>query len=155
MQELLHERGQMYVELAVIIPVLLVLLVISLNLFWYMHAQIVFDGVVLNQVIAKSVSPSAGINTQDVEREIERAMREHLQSCKRVDVRVYSKSAGKRISGDAQFSLAPHFRTYTVELLYQPYPSNFELAGIQAGIPALVAHKKSITVDPYQSGVIF
>ena len=147
------EKGQMYVELAVILPVAIVIFLIVLNLFWFIEAQIIFTSVALPQLISKSVSPASG--SANMNEEVKSALEKSLKDCKRVEVSVSSQSLGENEKGEAQFSLTPHLHRYTATLIYHPFPGDFSVASVQAGIPEIIAHEKTIVIDPYQSGVMF
>ena len=63
MKILNNKDGQMTVELAVLIPVVVVVALIAINLMEFIDACAAFDVLSSDTVIAQAVSPSQGVDT--------------------------------------------------------------------------------------------
>lgn len=146
------DSGQMAVELAVLVPVIIVVALIGLNVSHYAELVARFDRVAPDAVNLHGVSPSgasselAGVD--EVKTAIEQAMGD--ASCD-VAVRV------EGLSGDdagARIDLAAGTTRFVCELAYRPWPSSVQIAGVGFELPALARHERSLVVDRYRAAVI-
>lgn len=146
------DRAQATVEMAVVLPVLLVLAMISYNLMRFEAAVARFDRVAPDVVIAHGVSPGGD---SGAEGDVAAIVRDKLDSALDgygVSVEVSVQDEGFA-SGDT-FSLAPLTRTFTCELVYEPWPSALSIAGVSLGAPAELRHVRTVVVDPWKPGVV-
>lgn len=153
---LLHvedERGQMAVELAVLMPVIVVVALMVYNLSRFVCLCAVFDRVALDSVVFHGVSPS-GTQTEvvavdAVEREIVRA----LDASDVCSVEVSAERVGVG-GGATTFSLAPGLTRFRCVLSFRPWPSSFVMAGVPYEAPLALRHERSLVVDRYRPGVV-
>ena len=131
-------RAQAVIEMAIAVPVLLVCALIAYNL-------------APDIVIAQAASPSgddASSAADVVAEELERAMGDYP-----VEIEVREED-GEEGAGASVLSLAAAPRTYTCVMRFSPWPRDFSVAGVRAGIPAVLVRERAVTIDPWRSGVI-
>lgn len=144
-------RAQAVIEMAVAVPVLLVCALIAYNLALFSAASARFDRVAPDVVIAQAASPSgdaASSAADAVAEELERAMGGYP-----VEIEVREED-GEEIAGASVLSLVAAPRTYTCVMRFSPWPRDFSVAGVRAGIPAVLVRERAVTIDPWRSGVI-
>lgn len=150
---LFHEtRAQATVEMAVVVPVLVVLALIVYNLMAFVAATARFDRVAPDIVLAQGVSQVGGTSSASaagkVKEQLVRAMEGHA-----VEIEVTCEE-GSRSGEGPLLTLVGPLRTYRCAMRYRPWPSGFSIAGVQMGAPELLAHERSMTVDPWKPGVL-
>ncbi len=140
---LADERGQMTVELLVVLPVVLIVAVVAVNALTFFGDCAAFDRVARNAVRLCAASPAygqdAGRSAEEVRAVIEEALgRGNL-------------SVGVGVSGGAL-----GHATYTATLTYAPTLFGLGLRDEVLGVrlPRL-EHQVSMTVDPYKPGMLF
>lgn len=148
------QRGQMAVEMAVMVPVGIVVALVVYNLCRFSEACALFDRVALDAVVSQGVSPpgeqSALSASGAVRTCIEEALAAH--SCE-VSVAVTGAQAeapGQGIS----FPVSPLLTTYTCTLRYRPWPHTFVLAGVPFRPPVVLTHERRLVVDRFRPGVV-
>lgn len=150
------EEGQMVVEMAVVMPVMIVMAIVVLNLMWFIEASARFDRVAPDAVLAMAVSPEGGVDGSGGNRAVCQAIERAMDGMHGVEVSVESYSAWELAEPDGiGFSFAPHLTRYVCTLTYHPWPSGFSVAGFDASIPVELTHQSVLVVDRYRSGVIF
>lgn len=137
------DAGQMVVETAVLLPVVIVVALICYNVLRFVAACARFDRVALDCVISQGVSPSGSQASTDVSGAVESAIREAMGGSADLVVRV-SETRGS----------LPHLTCFTCELSMAPWPSQLVIAGVTLGAPHLMQHERSLTVDRYRPGVV-
>lgn len=149
-----EERAQATVEMAMIVPVLLVLALIVYNVMIFAGAVARFDRVVPDIVLAHAVSPggegddSVVDASATVQAQIQDAMEGYgLQ----IEV---SSEQGTAATDGGLLSLSGTFRTYTCTMRYEPWPGSLSIAGFSLGVPAVLTHERAVTVDPWRPGVV-
>ena len=141
----LSERAQAMVEMAVVVPVLVVLALIVYNLGVFVAATARFDRVAPDIVLARAVSAGEGEGEPaDIVRS---ALAEAMEG---FDVEI---EEGEGPAG-ALISLVAPLRTYRCVMRYAPWPSHFSIAGVEARVPAFLSHERAVTVDVWHSGVV-
>lgn len=149
-----EERAQATVEMAVVVPVLLVLALIVYNIMLFVAATARFDRIAPDIVAAHAVSPSGESDgsTDDsvgvIESQIEGAMAGYD-----VEIEVTCTEGGAS-SGDDLLTLIGGLRTYRCSLRMRPWPSSLSIAGVDLGAPVALAHHRDVTVDPWRPGVV-
>lgn len=149
-----EERAQATVEMAVVVPVLLVLALIVYNIMLFVAATARFDRIAPDIVAAHAVSPSGESDgsTDDsvgvIESQIEGAMAGYD-----VEIEVTCTEGGTS-SGDDLLTLIGGLRTYRCSLRMRPWPSSLSIAGVDLGAPVALAHHRDVTVDPWRPGVV-
>lgn len=153
-------KGQMTVELAVCIPVILAVLGVLLNVLGYLNVCARFDRVAADAVRSQATSPGYGeegaaLAASRVEEVIAAAFDEGAQDGFTCDFKVTSSPVGwggnqTDNSQGISFSLLQRFERYECQVTYHPWPFNkivflnfFELT-----------HTRSYVVDPFRPGVL-
>ena len=148
------QGGQMVVELAVMIPVCIVVALIVYNLCRFVEACATFDRVALDAVVSQGISPpgeqSALASTGVVRSCIEDALA--MTNCE-VEVGV-SGAEPVSLGRGLTFPVSPLLATYTCTLRYRPWPSSFVIAGVSMGAPFVLTHERTLTVDRFRPGVV-
>ena len=132
-----HESGQMAVELAVIMPVILVVLVIAIDMLVFASECARFDHLVPQRVLEHAVSPPINCYESD-------SRAEHIQYALEDDFDRNGASVETSYE-DAGVALAS-MSVYHCTLRFTPWPLSI------AGAPPLLEHTCSIAVDPYTPG---
>lgn len=149
-----EERAQATVEMAVVVPVLLVIALIVYNIMLFVAATARFDRIAPDIVAAHAVSPSGESDgsTDDsvgvIESQIEGAMAGYD-----VEIEVTCTEGGAS-SGDDLLTLIGGLRTYRCSMRMRPWPSSLSIAGVDLGAPVALAHHRDATVDPWRPGVV-
>lgn len=154
-RSLLHDPGaQATVEMAVVVPVLIVLALIVYNILLFVAAAARFDRVAPDVVIAHAVSPPgpaealSGGATEEVRRQLEMAMEGY-------DVTVDVTCAEDGDSpGESIFSLVGAQRTYRCTMHMATWPGPLSIAGVDLGAPVRLSHEREVTIDPWRPGVV-
>lgn len=142
---LANESGQMAVELAVALPVLLLALVIVLDVMSFMGECARFDHLAAQAVLAQGTSP--GADDYDIG-----------QRAARVQAQIAESFAG----GGSVVSVEAHkkggvafWETYefTCRMEMAPWPfAHGSLEVLGAHVPMALAHERSLAVEPYTPG---
>ena len=147
--KLLHEReGQMFVETALVLPVVLVVALISINLFKFADMCSKFDRVSSDQIIAHGISSNQNTTGGGCE-SLAQNIKTTLQcedSCE-VDVTVEGEKEGIG-------NLISVFPRYQATLKFKPWPHILRLPLVSLESPLYLTHTTSIVVSPYKSGVV-
>lgn len=148
------ERGQMSVEAAIMIPVLMVAAFVIANLMSFIEACGSFDRIAADAVVSQGVSP-AGIQTSDVACEqVKSCIEDALGRDATCSVEVSAADIGHSWSEGAGFSLFPGLTRYTCTLSYRPWPGSFTIAGMTFSPPSVLEHSQTLVVDRYRAGVV-
>lgn len=150
---LMGERGQMAVELAVLMPVVVVVCLVVYNLGRFTALCAAFDRISLDAVLSQGVAP-AGSQTQMVAvDEVQSCIIESLGEKTTCDVEVSAdRMGGSGTSGS--LSVLPRLTKFTCTLTYRPWSSSFVLAGVVYDAPLALHHSRSLVVDRYSPGVV-
>lgn len=153
-------RGQMTVELAVCIPVILAIIGVSLNVLGYLNVCARFDRVAADAVRSQATSPGYGeegtaLAASRVEAVIESAFASGTGSgfdCS-FEVTAGATGLGGNLPASSEgvgFSMLSRLERYECSVTYRPWPFSkivflqfFELT-----------HTRSYTVDPFRPGVV-
>ncbi|NPD32060.1 hypothetical protein HLV35_02095 [Eggerthellaceae bacterium zg-997] len=135
-----HERGQMTVELAVTLPVAIVLAVIAFNALSYMGSCALFDRAFHQEVRVQAISPARGDASDGTAQAVRDRLRSspQLEGCE-VDVEASRDQAG--------------LMAFEGRLGYRPTLFGLGLADEVFGVrlPRL-EHRCAFTVDAYRPG---
>ncbi len=143
------ESGQMSVELAVSLPIALVVLLISVNLMMFLAQCARFDNIAAQSVIGCATAMPAG--TGSLPAEIEREIEARMGSNTRLSHSVREVSSGEDVGflGTA--------RTYECEMRFSPWPSpgrSISIAGTSSGSITVLKRIRRIAIDPYRPGSV-
>lgn len=158
-QMLLESRGQMAVELAVLMPVVLATALVCVNLLHFAELCARFDRVSLDDVLTQGVSPPGEAGDLGRVEAVRSALADAMgdAACE-VSVREEPAGAGEGSSGGGPsgiaLSLAAGSVRYVCELAYRPWPTSFGMAGAGFELPVLLRHERCLVVDPYRAGVV-
>lgn len=147
-----ESSGQMAVELAVLIPVIVACALVVVNVMRYAELCARFDRVAPDAVLAHGVSPSgttsslAGVD--EVRSAIERGMSPMV--CE-VEVSVEDLMEG---ASGALLDLSAGTTRFTCTLVFRPWPSSVSIAGVGYQVPASIRHERKIVVDRYRAAII-
>lgn len=151
LRPLREQDGQMAVELAVLVPVVIVVALTVVNLMHFGELCSRFDRVAPDAVLAHGASPAGPPEGPQVVAAVRGAIESGMGDGPfEVEVRLEEGSTG---SGGL-IDLAAGSVRYVCILSYRPWPSSVEVAGVGYSAPAWVRHERSVTVDRYRAGVI-
>lgn len=145
--------GQMVVELAVMVPVVLVVALVVLNLMGFLEACAAFDQVALDVVIAHGVAPAGEQSQVASVEEVRAALEEGLGREGTCEVEVSAEGVSEG-GGSATFAISPLLTRYTCTLYYHPWPRLLRMPGITLEAPVSLRHERQLVVDRYRPGVV-
>ena len=148
------ESGQMAVELAVLLPVVIAVALVAFNMVRFLQACAAFDRIAPDCVIAHGVSPAGEQSVGSACEEVRAAIEEGL-SMPGCEVGVSAEDLVSVPRGQGvSFPVSPLLTTFVCTLSYRPWPGSLSIAGVDLGAPALLRHERSITVDRFRPGVV-
>lgn len=133
------ESGQMAVELAVVLPVILFVLIVAVDCMVFVGECARFDHLASQTALALAASPGKDGYGAEERVEAVRARVAEAFEGQGAQVTVKSRDAGILLSGAV---------VYEFELAMAPWP--FDGAG--AGAPAMLRHRHCLAFDPYTPG---
>ena len=139
------ESGQAIAELAVVIPVVLVVALTVINLGFYLYACAAFDRIAPDMALAYGSAPAGEQDAASATRQIQEAIEDAL-NLPQVEVQVSAEPLDWAQSGLAA-SLAPGRIRFVCTLSYRPIPSAFSIAGSAFVAPWVLEHRCSAVVD--------
>ncbi|MEC4176741.1 hypothetical protein VIN30_09815 [Adlercreutzia sp. R7] len=137
------EAGQATVELAVAVPVIIIVAVIAVNALTFFGTCASFDRVARQTICALGAAPNAGEDAAAVAEAVEAALADAMAGTSAtVDVRVEGGDLG--------------LMRYTARLEYAPTLFGLGLRSQVLGVslPPLV-HEVELVVDAYKPGILF
>lgn len=146
-------RGQMAVELVVLIPVVLIVAAIAANALGYLSECARFDRVAAEAVRVYGVSPGYGeYGASTCNAHVRDAIAKAFEDSQAVTVHVTSRDIGELTGSEVGgqglvYSLIPSFREYTCTMEYAPPFFSHGVFGMT--FPAL-SHAYVLVVDPYE-----
>lgn len=149
----INESGQMAVELAVLMPVCIVVALVVFNLCRFLGLCAVFDRASLDAINACGVAGEGEQSVQACEEEIRSRLVSAMgnEDVCSIDVRAEGVTGGETT---AVFVISPLLTRYTCELKYRPWPSSISIAGVSGGVPWALRHERSLVVDRFRPGVV-
>ena len=142
------QKGQMFVETALVLPVVLVVALIAINLCKFADICSKFDRITADQIIAHGISsshPTDGETLENLTQKIKAALKCD-DSC---DIVVSSEGESEGIG-----NMVSVFPKYQVTLKYKPWPHTLRLPLVSLESPLYLTHTTSIVISPYKSGVV-
>lgn len=147
-------RGQIAVELAVMVPVAIVVGLVVLNLCRFAEACATFDRLAPDAVISHGVAPSGEQSSLASAGSVKACIEQGLASS-RCEVSVSVSGAEPvRLGRGLTFPVSPLLTTYTCTLRYRPWPGSFVMAGVAFRPPVVLSHTKTLVVDRFRPGVV-
>lgn len=148
-----RRRGQMVVEMAVMVPVAIVVALVAFNLLCFVDACAAFDQAALDAIVSRGVSPS-GQQTQSVAvGEVRAALEDALGREGTCEVEVRAEQA-RDDGSSSSFLISPLLTRYVCTLTYRPWPRFVSLPGITLEAPVALRHERELVVDRYRPGVV-
>ncbi len=149
----LGRRGQMTVELAVVVPVVIVVALIVLNLMWFVDACAAFDQAALDAVVAHGVSPAGEQTGSAAVAQVKAALEQAMgrEGTCEVEVSAQAVSGGGEA---APLVVSPLLTRYTCTLVYRPWPRLLRMPGVTYEAPLALRHERELVVDRYRPGVV-
>ena len=145
--------GQMAVELAVLMPVVIVVALTVYNLARFVSLCATFDRVSADAVTVAGVAPKGTQNTVHAVEEVRRSIEHAMGSASACEGEVRAEPVGAN-GGGGVLSLAPGLTRFTCTLATRPWPSAFVMAGVRYEAPLVLRHERTLVVDRYKSGVV-
>lgn len=150
MDSLAKETGQMTVELAFLIPVVIVVALIIVNLGFYTSACAQFDRAAADLTLSHGAAPSDEQSSTQVQAEIQSSLKQVMGEHIDVDVELQHIDATKT---SALFTLNPTRIQVTCTMHFHPVPSDFSIAGVSLNAPFDLAHEKVLVIDLGPAGL--
>ncbi|MCI6844488.1 MAG: hypothetical protein MR874_06995 [Coriobacteriaceae bacterium] len=147
------QSGQMTVELAVLVPVVIVVALIVVNLMEFVDACAAFDRLSLDGVIAEGVSPAGEQSVTASVAAVEDGLRAALGREGTCDVEVRAEHVSAE-EGGRLLSVSPLLTRYTCTLVFRPWPRELRLPGITYAAPLELRHERTLVIDRYRPGVV-
>ncbi len=138
------ERGQMVVELAIVLPVIVAVMVVVVDCLVYMGQCARFDHIAPQKTLAIASSPARDLYSADERVEAVRAALDAEFADEGVTVEVSREDAGVAFSS---------MEVYRFSLRMKPWPlsrGGTALFGMQ--IPVHLKHEYAFAFDPYTPG---
>lgn len=156
-KQLESQSGQMIVECALMLPLVLVVGLIVLNLCRFLQITAFFDQVSNDAVIAQAISPAGKQNNLNACQSVEEALKASFAEQSYTSEVVIEVSAEPSAVGheNALFSFLPRYTRYRCRLRFKPYPRVLRLPFISLSSPFELVHTREIVVDHYKTGVVF
>lgn len=144
--------GQMVVELAVLVPVVLVVALVGVNLMEFKALCARFDRACLDAVVSHGVSPAGEQSQVGAVDEVREALSLAMGGSPCV-VRVSAERLDDG-AGGASFEISPFLTRYTCSMTFAPWPRELRLPGVSLEAPAVLSHSRELVVDRFRPGVV-
>jgi len=148
-----ERRGQLAVELAVLLPIMVVVAIVAFNLMRYLEVCAAFDRLSYDAIVSQGVSPAGTATDASATAQVQEAIEGGLDGWDEVEVEV----TAERVSGgtsEETFTLSPFLTRFTCTLTFRPWPSTFVIAGVRCEVPAALVHTRQLVVDRYRPGIV-
>jgi hypothetical protein len=152
-----QRSGQMSVELALCIPVVLAVIAIVVNTMVYLDVSARFDRLAADAVRIEAVSPGYEAYGTEARADKVRALleKEFAAEADFVHIEVHastgSDGSGSAPAGIVGFSLIPELETYECTLYYSPWGFKGSFFGVRF---LETSRTRSYTIDPFRPGVL-
>lgn len=149
------ERGQMVVELAVCMPVMLVVMVLVVDMMVFLGDCARFDrisGEIVRECAASpsSMQYSSSAKVGDMNEQIAEVMGDKPWLSYEVTCDG-GLIGGEAVAAGSVLSFVPQPQRYTCTLSYTPWPLENGVFGVA---PRPIEHSRTYVIDPYRSGVL-
>lgn len=143
----------MAVELAAMVPVVIVVALTAYNLARFVTLCAEFDRVAPDAVVSQGVAPAGTQTTLAASGEVESCIADALGESGSCSVEVAAEPVWA--SGTpGGLCLSPLLTRFRCTLVYRPWPSSFTIAGVPYESPVALRHERSMVVDRYRPGVV-
>ena len=137
----------MAVELAALMPVILVSLVILWNLARYVSVCVLFDRVAPDAVLAEAAA--AGDGSVEAVSAAEASIRKAFEDADDIEISVEAEAAE---SAPLALLSEPRLMHFRCTLSYRPWPRHFVVAGIDSEVHFELVHVREVVADAGQAG---
>lgn len=145
-----EQAGQAIIELAALIPVVIIAALILLNLGFYLERCAKFDRVASDAVAIWGVSPDGEQDNAHALEMVKDAI-ESTFSDANIEIDVHLEHMD--LDRDGFFALSPSRLRYICQLIYHPYPTSFSIAGVSLDTPLSLIHKQTLVIDTGAAGL--
>ena len=146
-------RGQATVELAALMPIVIVVALTAYNLARYVALCATFDRVSYDAVIAQGVAPGGAQTRIAAAGEVGRCIESALDTPATCSVEVSTEGVRESAEASGLF-LSPLLTRFRCTLVFRPWPSTFTIAGVAYASPLALRHERALVVDRYRPGVV-
>lgn len=146
------DAGQMAVEMVVALPVAIVLLLITINLMFFMSECARFDNLAAYAVVDAGCRYPASSTSDDLSAQIRSQVIESMGSASRCDIIV--RRVGSSM-GEGLFSTPVE---YECTMNYRPWPSlgsSVAVGHVRSGSLSMLSRTRSVSIDPFRAGALF
>lgn len=145
--------GQMSVEVAVLVPVAIVVALSVYNIGRFLELCAVFDRASFDAVASLGVSPAGEQSVWSSVEQVRACIEQAVGNTDACEVTV-GVDGVVDAQASSTFALGPSLVRYTCSLVYRPWPSRLVLAGVSMGSPLALHHERSLSVDRFRPGVV-
>jgi hypothetical protein len=146
-------KGQMAVELAVALPVILIMLGVLVNTMCYLNVCARFDRLAAEAVRIEAVSPAYGDYGSQSRADKVAALlrRKFADKAGTVRIEVFVQRGPRPEAGGLSIPLAPQPETYVCVLHYSPAGLGVNFFGMDL---LSLEHRRFYLIDPFRPGVL-
>lgn len=145
-----NEAGQMTVELAFLIPVVIVVALIIVNVGFYTSACAQFDRAAADVTLSHGTAPSDEQSATQIQAEIKSSLKQVMGGNVEIDVALEHVDSTKT---GALFTLNPTRTQVTCTMHFHPIPSSFSISGVSLNAPFELVHEKVLVIDLGPAGL--
>lgn len=148
-----NAQGQICVEFAALMPVVIVVMLIAYNIVCYVQLCSKFDRCARDAIAVLGVSPPGKQSADNAASEIKTAIQTAMGEAA-CDVNVQAQSACDETGAKFKFFISPLLTTYTCKMSYKPWPLSVCIAGISVDFGARIDYTQRLVVDRFRPGVL-
>ncbi len=155
MARFVEDKGQMAVEFAVVLPILLVVCLIVFSAAHLLYLSNKFDHTCRQVVIVHGISPVHTEDDSEINRTVLRSIEEEFDAYDNVRFEVSSEyiDGWGQAHGTGDLHIIPYFKKYKCTMYYRPFFSHLAVSFIGANLLEVSTHVEVI-VDPYRAGIL-
>lgn len=145
-----EERGQGVVELAALVPVMVVVALIVINLARFLELSARFDRVAPDVALSHGVAPAGEQAAEAACDEVREAIAGAMGAS---DAEVEVEAERLDPAEEGALALVPGRVRFVCRMRYRPRPQGFALAGVSLGSPVALEHERAVVVDAGSVGL--
>lgn len=151
-KKLVSTDGQMTVELACVLPVMIVLALILLNVMVFLNCSAEFERTALQAIVIHGEEAKSSSDLAQKARIIEELLSKVFENNERVSFAVTIMPEKNSAGTFKLLSLIPQLYRYECEMTYTPYPLKGLFGIVDYEAPLVLTQKVSLVVDTYRKG---
>ncbi|MDR0500961.1 MAG: hypothetical protein LBG97_06960 [Coriobacteriales bacterium] len=147
-------EGQMAVELAVCIPVIIMVAMLMINVLSYLDACARFDRIAPDAVRIQATSSGyGGYGRLEKASRVQEVIAKSFADADNVCISVYATQTNGTNDNDnnSVLSLLPELESYTCRLQFEPLGASASFFGMHF---FSITHERTYTIDPFKPGVV-